>query len=203
MTRRPPAVILAGGKSSRMGGGDKVLLGLNGTPLLAHVIARLRPQAGSLAISANGDPTRFAGFGLPILADSLPDYPGPLAGILAGMDWAADLGADRVMVAAGDTPFLPPDLAERLHKAAGAAGLALAATRESDGTLRLHPTLGLWPVRLRAPLRQALLAGERRIRVFTATHGAGTALFEAGGRAFFNINTPEDLARAEIIGAQT
>lgn len=203
MTTRPPAVILAGGKSSRMGGGDKVLLGLNGTPLLAHVIARLRPQAGPLAISANGDPARLAGFGLPVLADSLPDYPGPLAGILAGMDWAAEHGADHVMVAAGDTPFLPPDLAERLHNAAGAAGLALAATRESDGVLRLHPTFGLWPVRLRAPLRLALLAGERRIRAFTTKHGAGTALFEADARAFFNINTPEDLARAEIIGAQT
>lgn len=201
MTAKPPAVILAGGQSSRMGGGDKVLLDLNGRPLLAHVIDRLAPQAGPLALSANGDPARFAGFGLPVLADSLPDFPGPLAGILAGMDWAAGLGADRVMVAAGDTPFLPLDLAEKLHEAAGPSGLALAAGRESDGSAHLHPTFGLWPVRLRDPLRAALLAGDRRIRVFTAAHGAGTALFDAEVQAFFNINTPEDLIRAAAIRA--
>lgn len=199
MTDAPPAVILAGGRSSRMGGGDKVLLDLNGKTLLDHVIARLRAQAGPLALSANGDPARFAGFGLPVLADSLPDFPGPLAGILAGMDWAAGLGADRVLVAAGDTPFLPLDLAEKLREAAGASGLALAADRESDGKLRFHPTFGLWPVYLRHALHAALLAGDRRIRAFTAQHGAGTALFDADPAAFFNINTPEDLSRAATI----
>ncbi|TKW66988.1 MAG: molybdenum cofactor guanylyltransferase MobA [Paracoccus denitrificans] len=201
MTEAPPAVILAGGQSSRMGGGDKVLLDLNGRPLLAHVIARLRPQAGPLALSANGDPARFAGFGLPVLADSLPDFPGPLAGILAGMDWAAGLGADAVLVAAGDTPFLPLDLVEKLRAAAAPSGMALAANRESDGSMRLHPTFGLWPLRLRPALRAALLAGDRRIRAFTARHDAATALFNADTEAFFNVNTPEDLARAATIQA--
>lgn len=199
MTGSFPAVILAGGKSSRMGGGDKVLLDLNGAPILSHVIARLRPQVGALAISANGDPARFAAFGLPVLADSLPDFPGPLAGILAGMDWAASLGADGVIVVAGDTPFLPRDLVARLHDAAGPFGLALAADRESDGAVRLHPTFGLWPVRLRGPLRAALLAGDRRIRAFASTHGAQTALFDGADAAFFNINTPDDLTKAARI----
>lgn len=189
-----PAVILAGGLSRRMGGGDKVLLDLNGQPLLAHVIARLAPQAGPLAISANGDPARFARFGLPVLADSLPGQPGPLAGVLAAMDWAAGLGAGSVLTAAGDTPFLPEDLAEKLHAAAGPKGLALAADLE-DGAPRLHPTFGLWPTALREDLRATLIAGQRRVRQWAGAHQAGTALFD-GPNPFFNINTPDDLAHA-------
>lgn len=190
-----PAVILAGGTSSRMGGGDKVLLDLNGQPLLAHALARLAPQVDALAISANGDPARFAGFGLPVLADSVPDHPGPLAGVLAAMDWAADLGAASVLTAAGDTPFPPADLAAALQAAAGPQGLALAADHDSAGALRLHPTFGLWPVHLRDDLRAAIAAGLRRPRQWAGRHQAGTALFE-GPEPFFNINTPDDLARA-------
>lgn len=189
-----PAVILAGGLSSRMGGGDKVLLDLHGQPLLAHVIARLAPQVGPLAINANGDPARFARFGLPVLADSLPDFPGPLAGVLAAMDWAAGLGAASVLTAAGDTPFPPHDLAARLQ-AAGAQGLALAADRDSAGEARLHPTFGLWPTALREDLRAALAEGVRRPRQWAARHQAGTAIFD-GPDPFFNINTPDDLAGA-------
>lgn len=199
-----PAVILAGGRSSRMGGGDKVLLALDGRPLIAHVLDRLAPQAGPLAISANGDPARFAGFGLPVLADSLPDFPGPLAGVLAAMDWAAALGADAVLTAAGDTPFPPADLAAGLQAAAGPSGLALAADHDAEGALRLHPTFGLWPTILREDLRAELQAGQRRVRRWTGRHHAGTALF-AGHEPFFNINTPDDLARAEArrVGAAT
>lgn len=189
----PPAVILAGGRASRMGGGDKVLLELQGKPLLGHVIERLRPQVGAIAISANGDPARFAGFGLRVLPDEMPDHPGPLAGILAGMDWAAGLGAKVVISAAGDTPFLPPDLVRRLQDAAGPTGLAIAADGEAPD---LHPTFGLWPVTLRDALRDALMSGERRIRAFAAANGAQIARFDGSAQAFFNINRPEDLARA-------
>lgn len=189
-----PAVILAGGLSSRMGGGDKVLLELNGQPLLAHVIARLAPQVGPLAINANGDPARLARFGLPVLADSLPDFPGPLAGVLAAMDWAAGLGAASVLTAAGDTPFPPKHLAARLQ-AASSQGLALAADRDSAGAARLHPTFGLWPTALREDLRAALAEGVRRPRQWAARHQAGTAIFD-GPDPFFNINTPDDLAGA-------
>ena len=193
MTVTPlPAVILAGGRASRMGGGDKVLLMLDGKPLLAHLLDRLRPQAGPIAISANGDPARFAAFGLPVLPDPVADQPGPLAGILAGMDWAAGLGAPAVISAAGDTPFPPRDLVANLR---AAGDLALAADRDAGGELRLHPTFGLWPVSLRDELRAALQAGQRRIRRFAADHGYASALF-GGSDPFFNINRPEDLAMA-------
>lgn len=194
-----PAVILAGGLSSRMGGGDKVLLDLHGQPLLAHVIARLAPQVGPLAINANGDPARFARFGLPVLADSLPDFPGPLAGVLAAMDWAAGLGAASVLTAAGDTPFPPHDLVARLQ-AARPQGPALAADRDSSGETRLHPTFGLWPTALREDLRAALAEGVRRPRQWAARHQAGTAIFD-GPDPFFNINTPADLAHASAASA--
>lgn len=191
-----PGVILAGGRASRMGGGDKGLLDLAGQPLLAHVIARLGPQVAELALNANGDPGRFAEFGLPVIADNLPGLPGPLAGVLAGLDWAAERGAAAVVTAAADTPFLPLDLAARLQAAAGSAGLALAASRDADG-LTLHPTCGLWPVRLRGALRMALEGGLRKVRVWAEAQGAGVAEFPAQPfDPFFNVNTPEDLARA-------
>ncbi|MDO5643466.1 MAG: molybdenum cofactor guanylyltransferase MobA [Paracoccus sp. (in: a-proteobacteria)] len=194
----PPAVILAGGRASRMGGGDKVLLTLRGQPLLAHVMARLAPQTGAMAISANGDPARFRGFGLPVLPDSLPDFPGPLAGILAAMDWARDQGAAQVVVVAGDTPFLPADLVARLARAAG-PGLALAAAPDADGMTRLHPACAIWPVALRADLARTLADAQGRIRAFAKRHDARTALFEDATQAFFNINTPDDLRRAETL----
>lgn len=194
----PPAVILAGGLARRMGGGDKPLLPLGGRPVLAHVLDRLRPQAGAVALNANGDPARLAGFGLPVLADSLPDRPGPLAGVLVAMGWAAAQGAAHVLTVPGDSPFLPEDLAQRLMAARGPQGLALAATHEADGTLRDHPVCALWPVALRDALAAALARDERRVRAFTEAHAPGRAVWEAGrADPFANLNTPEDLARAE------
>lgn len=180
-------VILAGGQARRMGGGDKPLLPLGGAPMLARVIAQLSPQAGPIALSANGDPARFAAFDLPVLADSMPDYPGPLAGILAAMDWARAQGDEAVVTVAGDTPFFPPDLVARL---VAAGPFALAAT--VDGP---QPTFGLWPVALAGELRAALRAGQRQVRRFAETQGAVFVSFEAPA-AFFNVNTPDDLAAA-------
>ncbi|MGQ0566887.1 MAG: molybdenum cofactor guanylyltransferase MobA [Gemmobacter sp.] len=193
-----PGVILAGGRATRMGGGDKGLRLLGGKPLMSHVIARLAPQCGPLAISANGDPSRLSAFGLPVLPDTIPDFPGPLAGVLAGLDWAATLGTPAVVTAAADTPFLPQDLVARLTAAAGPQGLALAASPDATGTLQRHPTFGLWPVALRHDLRDALASGLRKIVRWTDAHGAGTAVFDAAPfDPFFNVNTPDDLALAE------
>ena len=193
-------VILAGGRATRMGGGDKGMLPLGGQRIIDHVVDRLGPQVGGMALNANGDPARFAGLGLPVLADSLPDWPGPLAGVLAGMDWAAAEGADAVVSAAADTPFLPRDLVAGLRAAAGPSGLALAASRDDEGKLWRHPTFGLWPVALRDDLRAALEGGLRKVVIWTDAHGAGTAEFMAeGGDPFFNVNKPEDLAEAEAM----
>lgn len=198
----PLGVILAGGQATRMGGGDKGLREVAGKPLLDHVIARLAPQVGGIVLNANGDPSRFAKYRLPVVADSLPDWPGPLAGVLAGMDWAAAQGADSVVSVAADTPFFPQDLVAQLQAAAGPSGLALAATREGDKLWR-HPTFGLWPVALRDDLRAALLGGLRKVVLWTDQHGAGTAEFGTDPfDPFFNINTPEDIAVAEKIAGQ-
>ena len=179
--------ILAGGRSRRMGGGDKGLRLLGGRPLLAHVIDRLRPQVGALAICTYGDPARFAGFGVPVVTDTVPGQAGPLAGLLAGLDWAAEAGAEAIVSAPADTPFLPADLVARL---AAAGPLAVA---EADG---LHPTCGLWPVALRMRLRTALAAGERRIGGWAMAEGAVVVAFPDAA-AFFNVNTPGDMAAAE------
>lgn len=195
-----PGVILAGGRASRMGGGDKGLRRVGGLRLIDHVIARLSPQCAPLAINANGDPARLAEFALPVLADSLPDHPGPLAGVLAGLDWAAGLGAPAIVTAAADTPFFPRDLAARLWRARGHAGLALAASADAAGKVWQHPTFGLWPVELRHDLRAALAGGLRKIVHWTDRHGAGIVEFPAAPfDPFFNINTPEDIALAERI----
>jgi len=198
-----PGVILAGGKATRMGGGDKCLLDLGGKTLLERVIERLTPQVGPMAINANGDPERFARFGLPVVADSLGGFPGPLAGVLAGLDWAASQGwTGPIVTVAGDTPFFPTNLVERLQAAADAqsAPIALAATPGGKrGTLR-HPTFGLWPVTLRDDLRRALQDGVRKVVLWTDRHGAANAMFDAsGGDPFFNVNTPEDLETAREI----
>jgi len=181
-------VILAGGQSRRMGGGDKPLLPLGAAPMLAHIIARLAPQTTRLAISANGDPARFAGFGLPVLADETPDQPGPLAGILAALIWAESLGESAVVTVPGDTPFLPQDLVARLE---AAGPFAIAATAE-----RSQPIFGLWPVALATPLRAALAADQRRVNAFAEAHGVARARFDDPA-AFFNVNTPDELAQAE------
>jgi molybdopterin-guanine dinucleotide biosynthesis protein A len=198
-----PGVILAGGRATRMGGGDKGLRLVAGQRLIDRVIARLAPQCAPLAINANGDPARLAGLGLPILPDSLADHPGPLAGVLAGLDWAAGLGAGAIVTVAADTPFFPSDLAARLQAAAGPAGLALAASPDETGRLQRHPTFGLWPVALREDLRAALSGGLRKIVLWTDAHGAGTAAFGADPfDPFFNVNTPEDIIEAERIAGR-
>ena len=186
---RPPGVILAGGAARRMGGGDKGLLPLGRTTVLGHATERLAPQVSALALNANGDPQRFDALGLPVLPDEAPDRPGPLAGVLAAMEWAAARGAARVVTAAADTPFLPRDLVARLERAG--PGIVLAAT---PGPVR-HPTFGLWPVSLAADLRAAMALGVRKVTAWTDRHGAAEAAFPDEA-AFFNVNTPEDLARA-------
>lgn len=197
-TGKFPAMILAGGLSRRMGGGDKGLRLIAGRTLIAHLIDRLAPQCGPLALNANGDPARFAELGLPVLADSVADHPGPLAGILAAMDWAAGLGAPAVLTAAADTPFPPPDLAQRLAQAQQGAGPAIATSRDAGGELRDHPIFGLWPVALRDGLRRALADGERRVTDFTRRHDTGRAIWDGQPHdPFFNINHPGDLIRAE------
>lgn len=192
-----PAVVLAGGLARRMGGGDKPLRALAGRPMLAHVLDRLAPQAAALAINANGDPARFAEFGLPVLADPWPDRPGPLAGVLAAMDWAGARGAAWVLTVPGDAPFLPPDLARGLWRARGPSGLALAAGSDAQGHAQAHPTVALWPVALRGAVAQALAQGLRRMRDVTQAQGAGLALWPGDPDPFVNVNTPADLARAE------
>lgn len=202
----PLGVILAGGQATRMGGGDKGLLPLGNGTILDHVIARLEPQVAALALNANGDLCRFSALGLPVLPDPINGFAGPLAGVLAGLDWAAREGAETLVSVAADTPFFPRDLVERLARAgAGMAHpLVLAATPRGDdvtrsmsrGGLVRHPTFGLWPVALRADLRAALGDGLRKVVAWTERHGGREALFDEAGDPFFNVNTPADLARA-------
>ena len=206
----PLGVILAGGQATRMGGGDKTLLELGSRPILAHVIDRLAPQVAGLALNANGDPARFARFDLPVLPDGIPGFAGPLAGVLAGLDWAAARGADRIVTVAGDTPFFPRDLVRRLQETATGMThpLVLAATpadpdmqtksKSRSGLIR-HPTFGLWPVTLRDDLRDALAGGLRKVVLWTQTHDGREALFDTPGDPFFNVNTPGDLARARAL----
>lgn len=193
-------VVLAGGLARRMGGGDKGMRLLAGRPLLAWTIERAQPQVTALALNANGDQTRFAAWGLPIIADSIGGYAGPLAGVLAGLDWAARAVPDASHVAsfATDAPFLPRDLVARL--AAAVEQGAVLACAASEG--RPHPVFGLWPVALREDLRSALLAGMRKVDQWTARHGLATVAFEtASVDPFFNVNRPEDLAIAERLAA--
>ena len=206
---KPLGVILAGGQATRMGGGDKGLLQIGGQSLLSHVINRLAPQVDGLALNANGDPGRFADLGLPVLPDTIEGFAGPLAGVLAGLDWAAEQGADSIVTAAADTPFFPRDLVARLTQAAEGQvhPLVLATTpRTGDEALKSgggkrvnrHPTFGLWPVALRDHLRQSLNDGVRRVLAWTDIHGTGYADFPTGDiDPFFNVNTPEDLDMAK------
>lgn len=190
-TRGPVAVILAGGQSSRMGGGDKGLLPLGSGTVLGAVLDRIAPQVSALAINANGDPARFLTFGLPVLPDSLPGFPGPLAGILAAVDWALGQNAERVVTVPSDTPFVPRDLVAGLM-AAQTASVVIAATEA-----RIHPTCGLWSVDLRDDLAATLSRGELKVRDFTNRHQAVVVAFDPGPPdPFFNINTPADLAQA-------
>jgi molybdopterin-guanine dinucleotide biosynthesis protein A len=194
-------VLLAGGLSRRMGGGDKCLRPLAGRTILDWVIERTRPQVVALALNANGDPDRFAAFGLPVVADSVPDFPGPLAGVLAGLDWAARTLPDATHVAsfATDAPFLPHDLVARLAEAVSDGHeLACAA---SQG--RSHPVFGLWPTRLREALRAATVGeGVRKVDIWTARYRLATVEFPSTPvDPFYNTNRPEDLAEAERLAA--
>ncbi len=187
---RVGGVILAGGRGTRMGGADKGLLTLAGRALLAHVADRLAPQCAALAINANGDAARFAAFDLPVLPDPIDGFAGPLAGVLAGLDWAREKGFDGILTAAADSPFLPSDLDLRLV----GDGVALAADAEGN----LHPTFGYWPTSARDGLRTLLKTGERKVRLVADRLGAVTVPFPAADPdPFFNINKPEDLAHAE------
>lgn len=196
--KQPLGVILAGGQATRMGGGDKGLLRLGQQSLLARVIERLEPQVAGMALNANGDAARFDSFGLPVLADSIDGFVGPLAGVLAGLDWAAGQGVETIVTAAADTPFFPCDLVPQLLLAGEGMThpLVLAATPDPKRGQARHPTFGLWPVALRDDLRAALSGGLRKVVLWTEQHGGREALFQQEA-AFFNVNTPDDLAHAE------
>jgi molybdenum cofactor guanylyltransferase len=197
-----PGVVLAGGLARRMGGGDKALREIGGQPILARVISRLAPQCESLVLSANGDSSRFTSFGLPVVADAVKDYPGPLAGILAGLDWAAANRPDAqwVLSAPGDSPFLPRDLVLGLRQALSDQGaeLAVAASRG-----RSHPVIGLWKVALRDALREALVGeGLRKVEGWTRRYQVATVSWAAEPvDPFFNANSVADLAEAERLAA--
>jgi len=193
-------LVLAGGLARRMGGGDKARLSIGGETIMQRVLACIEPQCDRVIINANGDPARFADSGLPVVADSVPDFAGPLAGILAGLDWAAAYArnCDWVLSVPGDCPFLPKDLVARLHQARLAAGTPLACARSGEWR---HPVIGLWPVRLRDDLKHALIDdGLRKIEIWTARHGVAIADWPAEPvDPFFNVNTPDDAARAEAL----
>jgi molybdopterin-guanine dinucleotide biosynthesis protein A len=196
-------LLLAGGLARRMGGGDKPLKTIGGLSILDHVIARARGQCAELVINANGDPARFARWGLPVIADSVPDHPGPLAGVLTGLDWAAEHrpGLSHVVSIAADTPFIPRDLVARLVAAAQAEGAPLACAASGGWT---HPVIGLWPVSIREALRAALtIDGERKIDRFTARFGCASATWPVEPvDPFFNANEPTDLEQAEALFAR-
>jgi molybdopterin-guanine dinucleotide biosynthesis protein A len=205
MTKSPRTVglVLAGGLARRMGGGDKALIRIGGEAILDRVLAVLRGKCDPIILNANGDPARFARYGLPVIADSVPDFAGPLAGILAGLDWAAAHapGTEWVVSVPGDCPFLPPDLVDRLHFVRAEAGTPLACARSGEWR---HPVVGLWRVDLRDDLRHALTVEDlRKIEIWTARHGIGIASWpDEPVDPFFNVNTPDDLAAAERAAKQ-
>jgi molybdopterin-guanine dinucleotide biosynthesis protein A len=196
-------LVLAGGLARRMGGGDKARIRIGSRSILERVLARLEPQCARVIINANGDPARFADTGLPVIADSVPDFAGPLAGVLAGLDWAAAQApaVTDVVSVPGDCPFLPADLVARLTAARQSGGQPLACARSGDWR---HPVVGLWPLALRDDLRKALLEeGLHKIESWTARHGVAIADWPATPiDPFFNVNTPADAAEAERIAAQ-
>ena len=205
MSKLPPTLglVLAGGLARRMGGGDKALLRIGSATILERVLDRLTPQCSRLILNANGDPKRFAFTGLPVIADEVPDFAGPLAGVLAALDWAATHAPDTAWIASvpGDCPFLPRDLVARLHAARSAADQPLACARSGEWR---HPVVGLWPVALRADLRRALVDEDlHKIEVWTARHGIAIADWPVTPvDPFFNVNTPDDAAAADRIATQ-
>ena len=194
-------LILAGGLARRMGGGDKPLRRVGGRTVLERVADALRPQVDALLLNANGDPARFAAYAMPVLPDPVPDYPGPLAGVLAGLEWAAVNRPDArwVLSVPGDAPFLPADLVARLHRARAQAGVPLACAASCGWT---HPVVGLWPVAIAPALRAAVEGGLSKIDRFTAAHGVALAQWPCVPvDPFFNANRPEDLDEAERLAA--
>jgi molybdopterin-guanine dinucleotide biosynthesis protein A len=195
---KPLGLVLAGGLARRMGGGDKARISIGGATILERVLVRLTPQCAAVILNANGDPARFADAGLAVVPDSVPDFAGPLAGILAGLDWAAAHRPEIADVASvpGDCPFLPDDLVARLSAARAAAGVPLACARSGEWR---HPVVGLWPVKLREDLRHALVEEDlRKIEIWTGRHGVAVADWPAAPvDPFFNVNTPQDAAAAE------
>jgi molybdopterin-guanine dinucleotide biosynthesis protein A len=193
-------MVLAGGRSARLGGGDKTLRPIGGRPMLDHVLERLAGQVARIAISANGEPSRFAGYGLPVMADEGAQS-GPLSGVLSAMRWAGANGFARVVTVAGDTPFFPRDLVQRL--AAACAGRPeIVAVAASGG--RIHPVFALWPVALAGRLEDFLADSTRfSVAAFLDMCETESVSFPAentmGTDPFFNVNTPEDLARADLL----
>jgi molybdopterin-guanine dinucleotide biosynthesis protein A len=200
----PPTLgaVLAGGLARRMGGGDKPLRSIGGRTVLEWIINRLTPQVRRVILNANADPARFDGFHLPVVADNLPDNPGPLAGVLAALDWAA--GTDPklawVLTLPGDAPFIPRDLAARLHAAREGDDATLACAASHN---RAHPVIALWPVSIRDELRQAIAdQGIHKIEAFTQRYRRPTVEWSAVPvDPFFNVNTPDDLAEANRLVA--
>ncbi len=186
-----------------MGGGDKPRTSIGGRTILSRVIERMTPQCTRLILNANGDPSRFADTELPVIADDVPGFAGPLAGILAGLDWAAAHAPDVSHIASvpGDCPFLPRDLVARLHQAREAAGQPLACARSGEWR---HPVVAVWPVALRGDLRRVLVDEDlRKIEIWTARHGVALADWPAEPvDPFFNVNAPDDAAAAEQLARQ-
>jgi molybdopterin-guanine dinucleotide biosynthesis protein A len=193
-------VILAGGQSRRMGGGDKCLRELAGRTLLSRIVERARDQVGPLVLNANGDASRFADVGLPVVADAVSGFAGPLAGVLTGLEWARDHAPDCDFVAtfACDAPFLPEDLVTRLARAVSEQGADMACAASGG---RDHPVFGLWPVRLAGDLRRALVAEDiRKVDIWTARYRLARVEFATDPvDPFFNVNRPDDFAAAEAL----
>ena len=194
---RPPAVILAGGRSSRMGGGDKCLLPMRGKPLIAHILEILAPQTRDVLINTNSDPGPFLKFGLPVLPDAITGFQGPLAGLLTGMLWSRRRHPKQVYLlsVAGDVPFLPDDLVSRLHEdlREGQADIAIAACPLSS-----HPTIGLWPVDLAQRLEHDLMQTNIR-SMLDWIKGFRVARTSFPSDVLLNINTPADLSSCQKI----
>ena len=206
--KSPVGVILAGGLSSRMRGPEKTLLPLAEKPMIARIHERLAKQVGQIVINANGDPARFDFLPSPIMADTLKDNPGPLAGVLAGMSWCISNSprTSHILTVAGDTPFFPADLAERLTNAVSDIADPAIALAYSDGNR--HPTFGIWPVSLCESLNRFLDGGDRKVMLFAKDHNLQKVEFPMIGETsesidpFFNVNTPEDFAKAETLIAE-
>jgi molybdenum cofactor guanylyltransferase len=200
---RVVGVVLAGGLARRMGGGDKGLIALGGRPILDHVIERLSGQVERMVINANGEPARLGAYGLPIVADSVEGFAGPLAGVLAGLEWTARQypGAEWIVTAATDTPFFPRDLVSRFEQAVATAPADMACAASAG---RHHPVFGLWPVALGPDLRHAMTRDNiRKVDAWTARHRLAVAEFAAEPYdPFFNVNRPDDLAEAERIATE-